>query len=188
MKEKESFGLITIDDVKFNPQLRPSRILMSRRLAATVSTISVMLSSLGIVLLIESQIGTFSGPLSYPLREHSALWGLTFSGMLGVGIWTLWNLTHSRTDWRPTYSGRRFRSVVLYTRDGCPLCDEAAELLGAYRLWLPPVTEVDIDLDHELNTRLGEEIPVVQMDGKTRFKGHVNETLLRRLIEGTPPL
>ena len=77
---------------------------------------------------------------------------------------------------------------MLYTKDGCPLCDEAAELLSAYRRWIPPITEVDITLDADLNERLGEEIPVVQIDGKTRFKGHVNEHLLRRLIEGTRPL
>ncbi|MDA7527921.1 glutaredoxin family protein [bacterium] len=161
---------------------------MSRRLVASISTVAVLIGCLGLVLLIEAQLGTFTGSLSYPLREHAPIWGMTFAGMVGIGIWTLWDLAHHQTSWRPTYPGRRFQNVVMYTRDGCPLCDEAAELLAAYRRWLPPLTEVDIDLDHELKTRLGEEIPVVQMDGKTRFKGHVNETLLRRLIEGTPPL
>ncbi len=139
-------------------------------------------------LLLESQNGTFTGTLSYPLTAHAPIWGMTFVGMLGMGIWLLWNRSHEQTAWRPTYSGRRFQTVVLYTRDGCPLCDEAAELLGTYRRWLPPITEVDIDLDHDLQQRLGEEIPVIQMDGKTRFKGRISEALLQRLIEGTPPL
>lgn len=161
---------------------------MSGRLPVIVSSACVLLGAMGLFLLIEAQLGSFRGALSYPLREHGPIWGMAFGGMIGIGIWSLWTRAHCQTSWRPTYSGRRFRSVVLYTRDGCPLCDEAAELLGAYRRWLPPVTEVDIDLDAELKSRLGEEIPVVQMDGKTRFKGHVNETLLRRLIEGTSPL
>ncbi len=161
---------------------------MNGRIPVVVSSAFVLLGATGLFLLVESQTGTFTGPLSYPLREHAPIWWMTFGGLLALGIWSLWNRSHGQTSWRPTYSGRRFLSVVLYTRDGCPLCDDAAELLGTYRRWLPPVTEVDIDLDPELIARLGEEIPVVQMDGKTRFKGRVNETLLRRLIEGTPPL
>lgn len=147
-----------------------------------------LVGAIGLFLLVEAQIGTFTGRLSFPLQAHAPIWGMTFSGMLSLGIWLVWTKTHAQTRWRPTYSGRRFRTVVLYTRDGCPLCDEAAELLSSYRAWLPPLTEVDIDLDPELKSRLGEEIPVVQMDGKTRFKGKINELLLRRLIEGTPPL
>ena len=152
------------------------------------SSLLVLGGTVGMYLLFESQAGTLTGPIAFPLRENAPIWVMTFGGMFGLGLWLMWNRTHSRTTWRPTHSGRRFRSVVLYTREGCPLCDEAAEILGAYRRWLPPVTEVDIDLDADLKQRLGEEIPVVQMDGKTRFKGHVNEMLLRRLIEGTPPL
>lgn len=161
---------------------------MNQRLAAQVATVGVIIGSLGIVLLIEAQIGTFTGQLSYPLRAHAPLWGMFFASALSLGIWTLWNLSHKKTHWRPTFPGRRFGTVVLYTREGCELCDEAAELLGAYRRWLPPVTEVDIDNDPELKTALGLEIPVIQMDGKTRFKGQINEVLLQRLIEGTPPL
>lgn len=143
---------------------------------------------MGLVLLVEAQAGTIQGAMAFPLRENAPAWLLLFGGMTGVGLWLLWERAHSRTAWQPAHPGRRFRSVVLYTRTGCSLCDEAAELLGAYRRWLPPITEVDIDLDQDLQARLGTEIPVVQMDGKTRFKGRVSELLLRRLIEGSPPL
>ncbi|WP_197441820.1 glutaredoxin family protein [Thalassoglobus polymorphus] len=153
-----------------------------------IGTAFILLGATGMYLLLESQNGTFTGRLSHPLTAHAPIWGMTFAGMLGLGIWLLWNRSHAQTTWRPTYSGRRFRTIVLYTRSGCPLCDEAAELLGAYRRWLPPTTEVDIDLDHDLQERLGEEIPVIQVDGKTRFKGRISEVLLQRLIEGTPPL
>ena len=35
--------------------------------------------------------------------------------------------------------------------------------------------------------RFGKCVPVVELDGKVRFKGRINEILLRRLIEGSPP-
>lgn len=90
-------------------------------------------------------------------------------------------------SWRPTRPGRRFRSLVVYSRESCHLCDEAVELLQSYSAWLPPIQEVDIDADPNLQQRFNAEVPVVEFDGKIRFKGHVSESLLRRLIEGTPP-
>ena len=161
---------------------------MTHRTPIAVSSTLIFIGIVGMLLLIEAKIGAFTGSLSYPLREHPQLWGITFAASLGLGIWLLWNRSHAHTSWVPKFPGKRFRSVVLYTRDGCHLCDEAADVLARYRRWLPPVTEVDIDLDPELKLRLDQEIPVVQIDGQTRFKGNVNETLLRRLIEGTPPL
>lgn len=90
-------------------------------------------------------------------------------------------------SWKPTRPGRRFCSSVVYTREGCHLCDEAVELLRSYSAWLPPIREIDIDADPNLQQRFNTEVPVVEFDGKIRFKGHVSELLLRRLIEGTPP-
>ena len=91
------------------------------------------------------------------------------------------------SSWRPTRSGRRFRSLVVYSREGCLLCDEAAELLHGYSAYLPVVQEIDIDADPVLRSRFDLEVPVVEFDGKVRFKGRVSELLLRRLIEGTSP-
>ena len=76
------------------------------------------------------------------------------------------------------------RDVVLYTRQGCHLCDDAAELLTRYGL---RPEQVDIDADPALRERYTNCVPVVVIDGKERFRGRVNEVLLRRLIEGTPP-
>ena len=92
-----------------------------------------------------------------------------------------------RVSWRPTQPGRRFRSLVVYSRERCHLCDEAIEVLQNYSAWLPPIQEVDIDGDADLQKRFNTEVPVVELDGKIRFKGHVSELLLRRLLEGTPP-
>ncbi len=69
--------------------------------------------------------------------------------------------------------------VVLYTRRGCHLCDEALRVLAEYGL-TPRL--VDIDDDAELATRYGQCVPVILIDGKERFRGRVNEVLLRRIV------
>ncbi len=89
--------------------------------------------------------------------------------------------------WQPTKPGRRFHSVVLYTRTGCHLCDEVLELLRRYAQFLPPILESNIDADPQLRERFDNWVPVVEIDGRIRFKGRMSEILLRRLIEGTPP-
>lgn len=70
-------------------------------------------------------------------------------------------------------------SVILYTRNGCHLCEDAEKLLRRYGL-IPKL--VDIDTDPELTNRYNLTIPVVEIDGKERFRGVVNEVLLRRLL------
>jgi hypothetical protein len=82
--------------------------------------------------------------------------------------------------------GRRIQSVVMYSRAGCCLCDEAWAMLEKYRESLPPTVVVDIDSDPALLERFSTCIPVVEIDGKVRFRGRVNEVLVRRLLEGTP--
>ena len=77
---------------------------------------------------------------------------------------------------------------MLYTRDGCHLCDDVRYLLRAYSLWIPAAIEVDIDDDPELQERFNTCVPVVEFDGKVRFRGRVDVTLLHRLIEGEPPI
>ena len=71
------------------------------------------------------------------------------------------------------------REVILYTRQGCHLCDEARQTL--IRCQLVPRL-IDIDEDPELVARYDECVPVVVIDGQERFRGRVNEVLLRRLI------
>lgn len=71
------------------------------------------------------------------------------------------------------------KEVVLYTRHGCHLCDDAAELLR--RHGLEPMA-VDIDADPALRERYTTCVPVVVIDGKERFRGRVNEVLLKRLL------
>ena len=63
----------------------------------------------------------------------------------------------------------------------------ARETLAKYPNSLPPPIEIDIDADPALRSRFSTCIPVVEIDGKLRFRGRINEVLLRRLIEATPP-
>ena len=69
--------------------------------------------------------------------------------------------------------------VTIYTRVGCHLCDDARELLERYGL-RPEL--IDIDSDPQLRERYTTCVPVVIIDGKERFRGRVNEVLLRRLL------
>ncbi len=90
-------------------------------------------------------------------------------------------------EWTPTQPGRRFQTVRVYSREGCHLCDEAVELLNSYSAYLPEIQEIDIDTNSDLKAQFDVDVPVVEIDGKVRFKGRVSESLLRRLLEGTSP-
>jgi glutaredoxin len=71
--------------------------------------------------------------------------------------------------------------VVVYTRSGCHLCDDAILLLKRHGL---SPSEVDIDADPELRANYDVCVPVVEIDGRVRFRGRVDERLLRRLLAG----
>ena len=73
-------------------------------------------------------------------------------------------------------------NVVLYTRVGCHLCDDARDLLERHGL-TPRL--VDVDRDEQLAAEHGNCVPVVEIDGRVRFRGHVNSVLLRRLLRGS---
>lgn len=60
------------------------------------------------------------------------------------------------------------------------MCDDAAALLAQFGL---EPRSVDIDADPALREQFTNCVPVVEIDGKVRFRGRVNEVLLRRLIE-----
>ena len=69
--------------------------------------------------------------------------------------------------------------VVIYTRNGCHLCEEAEALLVAQGI--APLL-IDVDADEVLRDRFNECVPVVEIDGKIRFRGRVDPVLLRRLL------
>jgi glutaredoxin len=69
--------------------------------------------------------------------------------------------------------------AVLYTRQGCHLCEQAHQVLLRYGL---RPTVVDVDQDTELVRRYDQCVPVVWIDGRERFRGRINEVLLKRLL------
>jgi glutaredoxin len=81
----------------------------------------------------------------------------------------------------PRHSDERSPCVVLYTRQGCHLCDDALAVLE--RHGLQPKC-VDVDADPQLHDQFNECVPVVEIDGKIRFRGRVDEILLHRLVRG----
>lgn len=103
-----------------------------------------------------------------------------------AGCMLLRQTSYQETEWEADEDYQRFERLILYTRDGCHLCDEAFEILQRYERYLPAIEIVDIDKDHFLVEKFTECVPVVEIDDKIRFRGRVNEILLRRLINGTP--
>jgi glutaredoxin len=70
-------------------------------------------------------------------------------------------------------------NVVLYTRDGCHLCEEAQKVLTEFGI-SPSI--VDIDINSELRERFDTCVPVIEIDGRIRFRGVVEPKLLRRIV------
>jgi glutaredoxin len=88
-------------------------------------------------------------------------------------------------DWFLSWwRGRRAGAdVVMYTRRGCHLCEEAwQQLCRARQRHGFRLREVDVDGDPALVERYGLEVPVVTVDGRVRFRGRVNAVLLERLL------
>ncbi len=70
--------------------------------------------------------------------------------------------------------------IILYTRKKCCLCDEAKAVLQSHGL---KIEEIDIDDDPILRERYNECVPVVAIDGQERFRGRVNQVLLKRILQ-----
>jgi glutaredoxin len=75
------------------------------------------------------------------------------------------------------------RTVALYGREGCCLCDDAREILVRVRARHPfAFEERDIDADHSLLRAYLERIPVVTIDGVEAFELFVDEAELERRL------
>jgi glutaredoxin len=73
--------------------------------------------------------------------------------------------------------------VTVYTRAQCCCCHKALDLLREYQGRHGfAIEEVDVDSDPALVEAHGLSVPVVEFDGKVRFRGVVNRVLLDRLI------
>jgi Glutaredoxin-like domain (DUF836) len=80
------------------------------------------------------------------------------------------------------------RSVVLYGRPGCCLCDDAREVIERVRARVPfALSERDIEADEALHRAYLERIPVVSIDGVERFELFVPESELESALTGVGP-
>ncbi len=77
------------------------------------------------------------------------------------------------------------RTVVLYTREGCCLCDEARTVLIRVQGRNPGTfawQERDIDSDDRLQLAYLERIPVVTIDGEEVFELQLDESELEQRL------
>jgi glutaredoxin len=154
-----------------------------------VAGAALLFAGIGLWLLILLDM-TIELPIDMPRSWylHRPLWGLIGLCLFGAG-WRLQSAPpRTPAGWSASPPGRRFRRLVVYSRAACHLCDDAKAVLALYLDYLPDLEEIDIDTRPELQERFGTSIPVVEIDGEIRFRGRVDEILLRRLIEGTPPI
>lgn len=165
-----------------------ARTLKNERFAAA----GTIVLGLGIVLILGRAMETAFGIPGLPRSWYQNDWLWWLVGLVSAGAGAKLLIQSEAFDlgqraWTPTVPGRRFRELTLYTREGCHLCEEAWETLQEHQRWLPPISVIDIDSDSSLVERFGKCVPVLVVDGKVRFRGAVNPTLLRRLIEASPP-
>jgi glutaredoxin len=79
------------------------------------------------------------------------------------------------------------RTVTLFSRPGCHLCDEARAALERVRARTPfTLQEIDITADDRLHARYLERIPVVALDGEELFDYHVDEAALEARLYRLP--
>ncbi|MFC7167097.1 glutaredoxin family protein [Halospeciosus flavus] len=75
--------------------------------------------------------------------------------------------------------------VTIYSREVCPLCEEAKETVDAVVERVEAdatVEEVDVDTDPDLREQYGERVPYVFVDGTPKFKFRVDARELERAI------
>jgi len=75
------------------------------------------------------------------------------------------------------------RTVTLYTKPDCPLCEKAERLLRRLQGEFPfDLDVIDITKDEALFERYCLEVPVVAIEGAERFFGRVPEGELREAL------
>lgn len=79
------------------------------------------------------------------------------------------------------------RTVMLFGRPGCHLCDDARAALERVRAAAGPgafaLEEVDIESDEALLRRYLERIPVVALDGEELYDFFVDEADLAARVQ-----
>lgn len=119
-------------------------------------------------------------PIALPTAFFSnrPLWYGGAIMLIGVGV-ALQRMKHA-DDKDPL--APLFSEVVVYTRENCHLCEEAKNFLVRFPEELPMIVEVDIAPYPDLVEKFGDCVPVIEMDGKVRFRGKISPVLFNRLL------
>jgi glutaredoxin len=73
--------------------------------------------------------------------------------------------------------------LTLYARPDCCLCEEMKTVLAQVRQEIPfDLQEIDIETDPALESRYGQEIPVLFVNGRKAFKYRLTVGELRRRL------
>ena len=92
------------------------------------------------------------------------------------------------TDREPVELGEAPPRVVLYSRPGCHLCDDARAVIEVVCAEVgESYDEVDITTSADLLARFGEEIPVTFVDGEQHDFWRVDAVRLRAALAGAGP-
>ena len=76
------------------------------------------------------------------------------------------------------------RRLTLYTRKGCPLCDEMAAQLEAYLTGLAILVDiVDVDTDPELKAQFGWDVPLLFAGNNEICRHGLNSIALDRWLQ-----
>lgn len=74
-------------------------------------------------------------------------------------------------------------TLTLYSRADCCLCEEMKAVLAQVQENLPfTLEQIDISTDPELESRFGQEIPVLFVNGRKAFKYRLTVGELRRRL------
>jgi glutaredoxin len=76
------------------------------------------------------------------------------------------------------------RTITIYTKPGCHLCDLAKEVIARCRQKIDFTVEViDISQNPELLERYRNDIPVIRLDGKEIARHVLRERKLLELLQ-----
>ena len=74
-------------------------------------------------------------------------------------------------------------TLTLYSRADCCLCEEMKAVLAQVQENIPfTLEQIDISTDPELESRFGQEIPVLFVNGHKAFKYRLTAGELRRRL------
>jgi hypothetical protein len=159
--------------------MNPREYEFSDRVQAWLGTAMMLMASFFAVLIFcdRMEMEMFSLPVVWYSTRHLHL---IFCGSMFISAAVLLKSPplRSRRDGRPL-----FGSCRLLTRKECHLCEDALATLLRFQDALPSIEIVEIDNDPRLVRQFGESVPVVEIDGRVRFRGAVQPVLLRRLID-----